>query len=127
VSHESSPPPALRRPRPGADPLKGDAMSLKKAYAKDKASCKVSFELPDAAAEGADSVCLVGDFNNWNETSTPMKKNKDDVWTIVVNLQSGREYYFRYLINGVRWENDWNADKYVKSPYSDAENSVVIV
>jgi 1,4-alpha-glucan branching enzyme len=102
-------------------------MSLKKTYAKDKASCKVTFELPDAAAEGAQSVFLVGDFNNWSETSTPMKKNKDDVWTIVVNLQSGREYYFRYLIDGERWENDWNADKYVKSPYSDAENSVVLV
>jgi 1,4-alpha-glucan branching enzyme len=102
-------------------------MSLKKTYAKDKASCKVTFELPDAAAEGAQAVFLVGDFNNWSETSTPMKKNKDDVWTIVMNLQSGREYYFRYLIDGDRWENDWNADKYVKSPYSDAENSVVLV
>lgn len=102
-------------------------MSLKKAYAKDKASCKVTFELPEAAAPGSALVYLVGDFNNWNETSTPMKRSDDGVWTIVLSLQSGREYFFRYLIDGQRWENDWNADKYVKSPYSDVENSVVIV
>ncbi len=102
-------------------------MSLKKTYAKDKGSCKVAFELPDAAAEGASSVYLVGDFNNWNESATPMKKSKDGIWAAVISLQCGREYYFRYLIDGLRWENDWNADKYVKSPYSDAENSVVIV
>lgn len=102
-------------------------MSLKKSYAKDKASCKVTFELPESAAPGANVVYLVGDFNNWSETSTPLKKSKDGMWTAVLSLACGREYYFRYLIDGQRWENDWNADKYVKSPYSDAENSVVIV
>ncbi len=102
-------------------------MSLKKTYTKDKASCKVTFELPETAAPGANVVYLVGDFNNWSETGTPLKKSKEGMWTGVIELSSGREYYFRYLIDGQRWENDWNADKYVKSPYSDVENSVVIV
>lgn len=102
-------------------------MSLKKAYSKDKATCKVTFELPDAAATGALSVHLVGDFNNWSETTTPMKRSASGNWSIVMTLQSGREYYFRYLIDGHFWENDWNADRYAQSPYSDADNSVVIV
>jgi 1,4-alpha-glucan branching enzyme len=102
-------------------------MSLKKTYAKDRATCKVTFELLEAAAPSAKSVMLVGDFNNWNETSTPLKQGKDGSWSVVLTLQPGREYYFRYLIDNNRWENDWNADKYVRSPYSDADNSVVIV
>jgi 1,4-alpha-glucan branching enzyme len=69
----------------------------------------------------------VGDFNNWSESATPMKKDKDGTWSTVLSLQPGREYYFRYLIDETKWENDWNADKYVRSPYSDADNSVVIV
>ena len=70
---------------------------------------------------------LVGDFNNWSETATPMEKSKDGNWTAILSLASGRQYYFRYLINDETWENDWNADKYIPSPYADADNSVVIV
>jgi 1,4-alpha-glucan branching enzyme len=102
-------------------------VSLRKSYSKDQESCKVTFELPEAAAPGAVSVHLVGDFNNWNESATEMKKGKDGNWTAAMTLASGRQYYFRYLIDGDTWENDWNADKYVQSPYSDADNSVVIV
>lgn len=102
-------------------------MSLKKTYSKDRTSCKVVFELPEAAAPGAKTVTLVGDFNNWSESETVMKKDKDGNWTAQASLIPGREYFFRYLIDNCHWENDWNADKYVKSPYSDADNSVVIV
>jgi len=102
-------------------------VSLKKSYSKDQGTCKVTFELPEAAAPGARTVHLVGDFNNWSETATEMKQGKDGDWTASVTLASGRQYYFRYLIDGTAWENDWNADKYVQSPSSDAHNSVVIV
>ncbi|MCI6365047.1 MAG: glycoside hydrolase, partial [Spirochaetia bacterium] len=35
-------------------------------------------------------------------------------------------YQFRYLLDGYKWENDWNADKYIPAPYSNADNSVVV-
>ena len=44
-----------------------------------------------------------------------------------LELKPGREYQFRYLIDGRQWENDWHADKYVQSPIGDSENSVVVV
>jgi len=44
-----------------------------------------------------------------------------------VPLATGREYAFRYLLDGGRWENDWNADRYDLNPYATADNSVVIV
>lgn len=102
-------------------------MSLKKTYSKDNATCKVYFSLSQDVCKDAESVCVVGDFNNWNVADTPMKRAKDGSFELLVTLETGREYYFRYLIDGLRWENDWNADKYIPSPYGDAYNSVVIV
>jgi hypothetical protein len=56
-----------------------------------------------------------------------MKKSRNGDYTIKLELEPGREYQFRYLIDNCVWENDWHADKYVKNPYGDSENSVVIV
>ena len=56
-----------------------------------------------------------------------MKKQKSGAFSVKLTLESGREYQFRYLIDGKKWENDWKADKYVPAPFSDAENSVVCV
>lgn len=100
---------------------------LKKDYAKNRKTCKVSFSLPARVAAGAKAVTLVGDFNNWSQEATPLKLGAEGLWTATLVLEAGREYHFRYLIDGEKWENDWNADKYVPSPYGDADNSVVIV
>jgi len=37
----------------------------------------------------------------------------------------GREYAFRYRVDGERWENDPGADKYVPNPFG-SDNSVVV-
>jgi len=96
---------------------------LKKQYLKSKPICKVTFYLP--AAVKAETVHLVGDFNNWDEHSTPMKKLKDDRFTVVLELESGKEFQFRYLVDQSEWHNDWEADKYVPNPFS-GDNSVVV-
>jgi hypothetical protein len=36
------------------------------------------------------------------------------------------EYKFRYLIDDSRWENDWNADRYIPNSFG-SEDSLVIV
>lgn len=100
---------------------------IKKEYLKSRKSCKVTFRLPRIAAPDANDVCIVGDFNDWNIYANPMKKLKKGDFTITLNLKPGREYQFRYLIDGDKWENDWNADKYVKSPYGDSDNSVILI
>jgi 1,4-alpha-glucan branching enzyme len=96
---------------------------LKKEYLKSKPICKVTFTLPEAIK--AESACLVGDFNDWNETNTPMKQLKSGRFTVTLELEKGHEYQFRYLVNGGDWHNDWAADKYVPSPFS-GDNSVVV-
>jgi 1,4-alpha-glucan branching enzyme len=108
---------------------KADTMSvgIKKEYLKSRDGCKVTFRLPKIAAPDAKNVCIVGDFNNWNVYANPMKRLKNGGYTITLELKVGKEYQFRYLIDESKWENDWNADKYVKSPFGDSDNSVIVV
>ncbi|UCD86212.1 MAG: isoamylase early set domain-containing protein [Desulfobacterales bacterium] len=100
---------------------------IKKAYLTSRSGCRVTFSLPRIAAPDAETVSVVGEFNGWDIHATPMKKLKNGDFTITVDLQPGREYQFRYLIDDSVWENDWNADRYVRSPYEDSDNSVVLV
>ena len=99
---------------------------IKKEYLKRKDVCKVTFRLPKVAAAGAKKASIVGDFNSWNIYATPMKKLKSGDFTVTLELEPGKEYQFRYLIDDDRWENDWNADRYMKSPFG-SDNSVVYV
>jgi len=105
----------------------GCNMSLKKQFIKNKPVCKVTFHLSKEAVSKAKKVALVGDFNEWDENATLMKKQKDGGFSVTLNLEQGREYQFRYLIDDSTWENDWCADKYVPSSLGDADNSVVIL
>lgn len=96
---------------------------LKKQVLKTKEVCKVTFYTP--AAIEAETIFLVGDFNDWDEQATPMEEMKDGRFKMVLELEQDKEYQFRYLVNGSEWHNDWEADKYVPNPYS-GDNSVVI-
>lgn len=102
-------------------------MAIKKKFLKSKPVCKVTFKLEKKAVNGAKKVNLVGDFNNWKEGDIKMKKLKDGSFTTTIDLETGKEYSFRYLIDGKTWENDWAADKYVPSGVSGEDNSVVTV
>jgi 1,4-alpha-glucan branching enzyme len=100
-------------------------MSLKKQYLKTKPLCKVTFSLPRQVADLVNTAYLVGDFNDWNTNATPMKRLKNG-FTATLTLRHNTAYQFRYLLDGVRWENDWKADKYLPNRYG-GENSVVVV
>ena len=100
---------------------------MKKQYLKNRKTCKVTFSLPKEAVKSAKVVHLVGEFNNWDIYATPMKKMKDGSFQVAVQLETGRSYQFRYLIDEKAWENDWSADSYSPSSFGAAENSVVTV
>jgi len=98
---------------------------IKKQFLKTKPEANVTFNLPKEAASGAAKVALVGDFNDWDTTATEMKKLKTGAFKATIKLETGKEYQFRYLIDGQTWENDWEADKYVPNNLSFEDNSVV--
>lgn len=100
-------------------------MSLKKTFSSDGKKCTVVFTVNPNAAAGADKITLVGEFNSWDENATPLKKGPDGSFSVKKQLETNKEYQFRYLINGVAWINDWKADKYVHSELANDDNSVV--
>jgi len=100
-------------------------MSLKKQFLKTKDICKVTFALSAEEVKNAKSVNIVGEFNNWNEKSSPLKKFKNGNFKIVLDLEKGKQYQFKYIINGTEWQNDTNADLFVSDNIA-GENSVVI-
>ena len=94
---------------------------LKKKFLKTKPVCEVTFQLPEEIE--AKKVSVVGDFNDWDPEANPLRKRKG-VWKTKLKLDQGREYEYRYYVNGEEWHNDHNADKYVPNNMG-GENSVV--
>ncbi|BBE19147.1 1,4-alpha-glucan branching enzyme [Aquipluma nitroreducens] len=99
-------------------------MSFKKQFLKSKPVCKVSFRLDAAEASGAKKVQLLGDFNNWDKSAEPMTALKSNDFTATLELEAGKEFQFRYLIDGTEWKNDSQADSFVANSFGE-ENSVV--
>ena len=83
---------------------------------------RVTFALPSAI--WADTIFLVGDFNNWDQRATPLRQT-DVGWRVTLDLDAGSTYQYRYLHNDTEWLNDWNADGYATNAHG-GDNSVVI-
>lgn len=51
----------------------------------------------------AEAVAIVGDFNDWDETRTPMaRKSSDGTWSAQVPLPPGR-YTYAFVVDGQEW------------------------
>lgn len=95
---------------------------IEKKFTKDK--CKVTFRLSEKDVK-AKSVALLGEFNKWDAKATLLDsvKSKKEFKT-TVDLELGKKYEFRYLVDGKDWFNDPNADAVMVNVYG-AENFVV--
>ena len=69
-------------------------------------------------APGKSSVKLLGDFNNYSTTATPMKKDGNYFWVTVDDLQLGKEYSYQYLVDNSIRIGDPYAEK-VLDPWND--------
>lgn len=97
---------------------------LKKNYAKSGKSCRVTFKLPSEVE--AETAALCGEFNEWDAEANPMKKLKDGSFSATVSLDAGQTYRFRYLLDGTRWENDWEADAYVPNSHGTDDSLIEV-
>jgi 1,4-alpha-glucan branching enzyme len=68
-------------------------------------------------------VFLVGDFNGWSRTLTPMKRSPSGEWTYATRLPRG-VYQFKYLADG-EWFLDYAAFGLEQGPFG--WNSVLVV
>jgi 1,4-alpha-glucan branching enzyme len=67
-------------------------------------------------------VC--GEWNGWSAGADVMHRDADGGFSVTVDLDAGRAYRFRYLLDGQRWDNDWAADAYVANDFG-GDDSVV--
>lgn len=79
----------------------------------------ITFRLPQSS--GADAVDLVGEFTDWQPV--PMARS-DEHFVVSMHLEPGRSYRFKYLVDGVRWENDWSADDYVSNEFGGTDSVI---
>lgn len=95
-----------------------------KNYTKTGNFCRVTFKVP--AGVNSQTSHLVGDFNDWDTHSHPMKKLKDGSFSLTISLPADQTYRFRYLLDGERWENDWAADAYVPNQYGSDDSLIEV-
>ncbi|MFI5065563.1 MAG: isoamylase early set domain-containing protein [Streptosporangiales bacterium] len=85
---------------------------------------KIIFTLPGEVQ--ASSVALCGEFNGWSAHDIRLERGGDGCWRAGVALEPGRTYRYWYLLDGERWENAWQADRYVPNPYGSTDSVVVV-
>ena len=100
-------------------------MTIRKQPLKSKSACKVTFKIPSPVSNSVKSAWVVGEFNGWSPLATPMKRSKAGGFSATVELETGRDYQFRYLLGQSHWENDPEADDFVPTPFGDSQNSVI--
>jgi hypothetical protein len=87
--------------RVGPDPIEPRAPSLAAFGAS-----TVQFVI---VAPAATEVSLVGDFNDWSASATPMELVADNrLWSVTIPLNAGR-YRYAFLVNGDTWLSDPSA------------------
>ena len=91
-------------------------------YRTKKGLAKVTFDLPKGT--GAHSAQVLGDFNNWDPKATPMKRKRDGSFSTTLNLEAGREYRYKYWLDGERWENDNQADGSVPNVFGTIDSVI---
>lgn len=100
-------------------------MGIRKQFLKRRPVCKVTFKIPETLGNAAEDAHVVGEFNDWSTSATPMKKLKSGAFSVTVDLATGRDYQFRYLIGEADWENEPDADGVRPTPFGDSQNSVL--
>jgi hypothetical protein len=53
----------------------------------------------------AGSVNLAGQFNNWSANATPLEKDDEGTWRVVLDLAPGA-YEYKFVVNGSEWIAD---------------------
>lgn len=68
---------------------------------------RVTFALPEGEPGGA--VSVVGNFNDWNPHTHPLRKRANQTRSAAVTVKAGTTLQFRYLAEGGVWFDDESA------------------
>lgn len=81
---------------------------IKRSPVRGSHSVKVSFILP----RDGGGVSVVGDFNDWNPLTHPLRPRSNGTRSVALTLPTGGRYAFRYLAEGGHWRDDETADTF---------------
>ena len=87
-----------------------------------KGKARVTFTVDPRVGAQAAAVC--GEWNDWSPGADVMHRDAEGGFSVTVDLDAGRAYRFRYLLDGHRWDNDWSADAYQPNGFG-GDDSVV--
>ncbi|MEM7331728.1 MAG: isoamylase early set domain-containing protein [Chloroflexota bacterium] len=100
---------------------------IQKKYVKSRDSYKITFKIPASELPEAievTAVSVVGSFNDWDPAANPMQLTKKGVFQTTIELAPHQSYQFRYLANGDKYFNAWQADGYIGNGLGE-ENCVI--
>jgi 1,4-alpha-glucan branching enzyme len=80
---------------------------------------KVTFSLENA---DANEVFLIGDFNEWNPKTHPMKSNENGTWVRNVIIPPGK-YEYKFLVDG-QWKEDPQNDQLYPNCFGTYNNII---
>lgn len=81
----------------------------------------VEFKLTEPKAM---EVSIVGAFNGWDPSCTPLQNDGTGVWRVLLPLATGQHEYL-YVVDG-QWQEDPTAKQFSTNPFG-GHNSVVKV
>lgn len=102
-------------------------MSIKKQFLKSKPICKVTFKIDADQSNGATTAQVIGSFNNWDQTENVMKPLKTGGFSLSLDLETGKEYQFRYLLDGKIWINDPESDAQQSNEFNEMNDILSII
>jgi 1,4-alpha-glucan branching enzyme len=83
----------------------------------------VRFELD---APGAGRVALVGDFNDWDPSATPMHREaRDNRWSVSLPVSRGRHVY-GFVVDRERWLPDPAAPRAPEDGFGSVSSVIVV-
>ena len=75
-----------------------------------------------ATADSA--VMLVGDFNDWDPSATPLHPSADGVWTVTLPLRPGR-YRYTFIVDG-SWHRDPAAPRALEDDFGTPTSVITV-
>jgi 1,4-alpha-glucan branching enzyme len=73
---------------------------------------------------GATTVALAGDFNEWSADGEPMEHDGDGTFKVMRALPADRRFCYRFVVDGQHWDTDPNAEDFDDDGFG-GQNAVV--
>ncbi|MGM0432965.1 MAG: hypothetical protein ACQEQU_09655 [Spirochaetota bacterium] len=81
----------------------------------------------ELTAEQAETVAVVGDWNDWDPEAQKLQKtNQGDTWEIEIKVEPNAEYRYQFIVDHAEWIPDPDAPVQVEDGFGGV-NSVLVI